>query len=251
MKPTNIIFFIASIFIFNNGCMNENKSQEEIVGLQRVDSKQITYILPSPVLEGTVSVEEALSKRRTHRSFIKTKISAEDLSQILWSAYGITKPLTGYPHTRGGLRTTPSAGGLYPLEVYVLIGNVKGIEPGVYKYISRDNKLVCAIKEDMRENLSIVAHNQEMIRDAPACLVFCAVFSRSTQVYGDRGQRFVLMELGHSAQNVYLQVEALHLGTCSIGAFNDAGVKKVLALPDEEEPYYIMPIGEYYHRSEF
>ena len=114
--------------------MGKGKTPEIKVGLTKIDSPQITYKLPSPQLEGILTVEQVLSHRRSHRSYLKDAISAEDLSQILWAAYGITKPLTGYPQTRGGLSAAPSAGALYPLELYALIGNVKNIEPGVYKY---------------------------------------------------------------------------------------------------------------------
>ncbi|MCE5345208.1 MAG: SagB/ThcOx family dehydrogenase [Bacteroidales bacterium] len=247
-----IILIMFSVLFFNHGCIGKKKSPEKNSGLRKADREQLTYTLPSPKLKGTITVEEALSKRRSHRSYLKTKISAEDLSQILWAAYGISKPLDGYPQTRGGLRTVPSAGALYPLEIYVLIRNVEGIEPGVYKYFSQSHKITCVITKDMKEELSLAALNQKMIHVAPVCLLISAVFSRTTQGYGDRGrERYVYMEAGHSAQNIYLEAEALHLGTCSIGAFNDDEVKKVIQLPDEEEPLYIMPVGNYYNRSEF
>jgi SagB-type dehydrogenase family enzyme len=250
-KGCNLLLLVI-IIILNNGCMKRECLSEEKVGLTKIVNDQLSYILPSPKTEGKVTVEEAILKRRSHRSFIKAAISAEDLSQILWSAYGITEPLDGYPQTRGGLRTSPSAGAVYPLELYVLVRKVKDIEPGVYKYISQSHKIVRVINKDMKNELSNAALNQEMIRVVPACLFYTAVFSRSTQSYGDRGrERYVYMELGHSAQNVYLQAEALHLGTCAIGAFNDAEVKDVMQLPEDEEPLYIMPIGRYYYRSEF
>jgi SagB-type dehydrogenase family enzyme len=252
MKMDYTIFIVFSITILNFGCMEKVKTSENKVVLTRTDSAQLTYILPSPRIEGIISVEEALSNRRSHRSYLKDAIFAEDISQILWAAYGITMPLTGYPQTRGGLRTAPSAGALYPLELYVLIGNVKDIEPGVYKYIPLSHKIIRVIDKDVKKELSTAALNQEMISIAPACLFYSAVFIRSTEKYGDRGrERYVCMDLGHSAQNVYLQAEALHLGTCAIGAFIDDEVRKVMQLPAEEEPLYIMPIGKYYNKPEF
>jgi len=171
---------------------------------------------------------------------------------MLWAAYGITRPLSGYPQTRGGLRTAPSAGARYPLEVYVLIGNVKDIEAGVYKYNQREHKIIRTIEIDVRKDLAAAALDQEMIYEAPACLFWSAVFSRNTSKYGERGrERYVCMDLGHSAQNVYLQAEALHLGTCAIGAFQDEEVSEVMQLPEDEEPLYIMPFGKYYNVSEF
>ncbi len=224
------------------------KSNEKVV-LTRIDSSGLTYLLPSPEIKGSISVEETLFNRRSRRHYQEVAISAEDLSQILWAAYGITMPRDDYAFLKGGLRTAPSAGGLYPLEIYVLVGKVKGIEPGVYKYISKKHKIVRTINKDIREDLCSAALNQEMISKAPVVIFFSAVFNRTTKKYGSRGrERYVCMDLGHSAQNIYLQVEALHLGTCAIGAFNDSTVKQTMELPTEEEPLYIMPIGHFYDK---
>lgn len=245
----NIIFIILTVSF---GCTEKVKAPEEKTDLVRMENSSLTYVLPSPRFEGEISVEEAIYQRRSHRSFMKQAISAEELSQVLWAAYGITKPLQGYPQTRGGLRTAPSAGARYPLEIYALVGNVRGIEPGVYRYNSREHKITRVIDTDIKKELSLAALNQEMISEAPACLFYSAVYSRTTEKYGDRGrERYVCMDLGHSAENVYLQAEALHLGTCAIGAFEDAEVRKVMQLPEDEEPLYIMPIGRYYDVSEF
>jgi SagB-type dehydrogenase family enzyme len=251
-KMIHSIFILFFISMLNFGCMGKEKIMENRVNMVKIDGPQLTYMLSSPRKIGNITVEEALSHRRSHRSFLKEAISAEDLSQILWAAYGITQPLTGYPQTRGGLRTAPSAGALYPLELYVLIGNVKDIEPGIYKYSSQEHKITRINNRDVKKELSNAALNQEMISIAPACLFYSAVYSRTTQKYGNRGrERYVCIDLGHSAQNVYLQAEALHLGTCSIGAFDDAKVREVMQLPENEEPLYIMPIGRYYNRPEF
>ena len=248
----NYILILFSVTLLNFGCMGKVNTSEKTTGLTKIDSTQLTYALPAPRIKGVLSVEEALSHRRSHRSYLKDAISAEDLSQILWAAYGITKPMPKNPRLMGGLRTSPSAGALYPLELYALIGNVKDIEPGVYKYIPPGHKIIKIIDKDIRRELSIAALNQEMISIAPACLFYSAVFNRTAEKYGNRGrERYVCMDMGHSAQNVYLQAEALNLGTCAIGAFDDVQVKEVMQLPEEEEPLYIMPIGKYYKGSEF
>jgi len=189
----------------------------------------------SPKTCGTVSVEEALANRRSHRNFREDAISADQLLQILWAAYGITSP--------GGLRTTPSAGALYPLEIYAVVGNTEGIEPGVYRYIADGHTLVRTVDSDVRRKLCEAALNQKMVAKAPASVFFSTVFSRMTKQYGERGVQYVYVEVGHAAQNVYLQAEALGLGTCAIGAFTDSVVKKILNLPAKEEPLYLMPIG--------
>ena len=211
--------------------------------ITRLDTLYLSYILPPPVLDGDVSVEAALFNRRSQRNFIDQAITAEQLSQILWAAYGVTQPRPDLPNLRGGLRTTPSAGALYPLEIYAIVGNVIGIEPGVYRYISEEHKIVRVIDRDVRAELTEAALRQRMVSDAPASIFYSAVFDRMTGRYGERGILYTYIEVGHSAQNVYLQAEALGLGTVAIGAFIDDRVREVLNLPDDETPLYLMPFG--------
>jgi SagB-type dehydrogenase family enzyme len=235
------LFFLILLITFFGCSARTSRNERSNTVLIRTENSPLTYFLPSPVTEGSVSVEGALANRRSHRRFQNRELSAEQLSQILWAAYGITE-------SRGGLRTTPSAGALYPLEIYVIVGNVSGIEAGVYKYIPQEHKITRTVAADIRNELSSAALGQTMVRDAPVTIVYCAVFGRITGRYGPRGrERYVFMEIGHSAQNVYLQAEALQLGTCAIGAFTDSGVSELLQLPAEEEPLYLMPVG-YYHR---
>ena len=239
LKPKNCLLCLMFFIVFP--ACNSNASENG-----RTNEAPLTYILPAPRTDGTMSVERALANRRSRRQFQNRAISKEQLSQILWAAYGITYPIPDFPALRGGLRTTPSAGALYPLEIYVIVGNVQWIEVGVYRYISAEHKLVRTIAGDVRYELSNAALGQRMIREAPATIFFSAVFSRMTGRYGPRGRRYVYMEIGHSAQNIYLQAEALGLGTCAIGAFTDNRVRQVLQLPANEDPLYIMPIGYFY-----
>ena len=235
-----VIIFIGSTML-NNDNHDENR-----VSLTKTEGPDLAYILPSPKNNGDLSVEEALQNRRSRRSFQDIGISADQLSQVLWAAYGVTDPKSG-SSLRGGLRTAPSAGALYPFEIYVAIGKVKDIEPGLYKYISQEHKIIRTINKDIKNELSAAALNQDMIKEAPVVVIYSAIYSRMTDTYGKRGHdRYVCIDLGHSAQNVYLQAEALRLGTCAIGAFTDDKVSQVLQLPEEEEPLYIMPIGNYF-----
>ena len=217
------------------------EAPSEIVNIS--DGAPLVYALPAPNTDGEVSVESALANRRSHRSFQDKALSQEQLSQILWSAYGVTLPRPASPAQRGGLRTAPSAGALYPLEIYAIIGNVDGIEPGVYKYDSGEHSIKQVIAGDVRAELSAAALNQSMVREAPMSIFYSAIFNRTTDRYGERGVLYVYIEVGHSAQNVYLQVEAMGLGTCAIGAFTDDTVRELLNLPAEEEPLYLMPVG--------
>jgi SagB-type dehydrogenase family enzyme len=244
---SQLLWLIPLVLVACTSSVNDSNTTV----LTKTDDAQLTYILPSPNTTGTMSVEEALFIRRSYRNFEDKALSAEQLSQILWAAYGITKPREDNPDAppnrpsfRGGFRTAPSAGATFPFEIYAIVGNVDGIEPGVYKYSSEKHKIVRVIDADVREELTEAALGQQMVKQAPATIFYSAIFSRATARYGDRGrERYVCMDLGHSAQNIYLQAEALGLGTCAIGAFTDSKVSRVLQLPAEEEPLYMMPIG--------
>ncbi|MCL2705371.1 MAG: SagB/ThcOx family dehydrogenase [Spirochaetaceae bacterium] len=238
----NWLFCLILLSVFF-GCNNRSKSEGDNVILTKIEGSQLTYLLPSPKTNGNISVEKALANRRSQRLFQNKAISADQLSQILWAAYGITKPVTEYQFLRGGFRTAPSAGALYPLEIYAIIGKVDGIEPGAYKYISEDHKIVRVIDKDVRDELSEAAMGQRIVREAPVTIFYSAIFSRTTEKYGERGYRYVFIDLGHSAQNIYLQAEALQLGACAIGSLKDNRVSQILKLPAEEEPLSLMVIG--------
>ena len=192
-------------------------------------------ILPAPRSEGGVSVEEALWKRRSARIYAEVPLMLADVGQVLWAAQGVTD--------ERGYRTAPSAGALYPLEVYVVAGNVADFEPGIYHYRPGDHLLVRVSGGDRRADLRAAAADQAPVGEAPATLVIAAVQERTTRKYGDRGIRYVAMEAGHAAENVYLQAEALDLSTVAIGAFDDDRVREVLMLPENMTPLYLMPVG--------
>ena len=211
----------------------------------KVNGAENLYELPAPRTKSNISLEETLQNRRSRRNYNNTPLNAKEVSQILWSAYGITSPMKK-ASLSGGLKTAPSAGARYPLEIYLVVGNVDGLSAGLYKYIPDGHKIIKVLDGDLRKDLCAGCWYQEMIGDAPVSIVYTAVFARNTIKYGERGRkRYVCMDLGHSAQNVYLQAEALGLGTCAVGAFEDDEVTKVLKLPKEEEILYLMPVGHY------
>lgn len=201
--------------------------------------------LPQPVLQGEMSVEEALLSRRSIRDFTGQQLTKRDLAQLLWAAYGVTQEIGNGPSfLRGGLKTAPSAGALYPLEVYALVANVEGIVPGFYRYMTEEHALERMLSGDLRKQLEDATGNQEMVIEAPLSIVFTAIYERTTNKYGIRGRdRYVCMDAGHAAQNVYLQATALNLGTCAMGAFTDEIVRQVLDLRPDEVPLYVMPVG--------
>ena len=182
-----------------------------------------------------MSVEEAMENRRSIREFSREGLLLEDVSELLWAAQGIT--------SRRGYRTAPSAGGLYPLELYVVAGDVAGLSPGVYRYRPQKHDLVLVATGDYRKGLASAALGQDWVRRAPAILVITGVYERTMAKYGERGRRYVHMEVGHAAQNVYLKATAQGLGTVMVGAFDDEEVQEVLSLPADHEPLGLMPIG--------
>lgn len=196
--------------------------------------EQVT--LPKLRNESTTSVEQALLKRRSVREFRDVPLALDDLGQLLWAAQGITD--------RAGLRTSPSAGALYPLEVYVVAGHVQGLSTGLYQYIPHGHALRRIADGDKRPALGHAAYDQPSVGEAPAVLTLCAVYKRVTGKYGERGFRYAHMEVGHAAQNVYLQAVSLQLGTVVLGAFDDKSVKDVLKLDGQEDPLYLMPVGQ-------
>jgi SagB-type dehydrogenase family enzyme len=188
--------------------------------------------LRQPKEKGSISIEETLHQRRSVRDYKRGPLSLDQVSQLLWAASG--KNLYR--------RTAPSAGATYPLEIYLVSGEVEGLELGTYHYSPSGNNLEIIKEKDVRKGLSRAALGQEMIEEAPASIIIAADYSRTTDRYGQRGIRYVHMEVGHVGQNVSLQAIALGLGTVMIGAFEDQKVKEVLGI--REEPLYIIPIGK-------
>ena len=194
-----------------------------------------TIELPEPDRTGSVTLERTLDERRSSRRYTDDALTLQQISQLLWAAQGRTHPQ--------GYRTAPSAGALYPLEVYVTGGRVANLADGVYRYRPRDHVIIKTQDTDRRDDLADAALGQSWVRRGAIAIVFTAVYERTTQKYGDRGIRYVHMEVGHAAQNVYLQAEALDLGTVMVGAFQDRAVTEVLDLPDPERPLAILPVG--------
>ena len=200
-------------------------------GVQEVTaSPQIEEIaLPAPRLRGEMSLEETLAARRSVRQFTEEELTLEEISQLLWAAQGITVDWGG--------RTAPSAGALYPLEVYVATAE------GLYHYVPQRRKAIVESKADLHGELWRAGLSQNAIREAPAVFVITAVYARTAKKYGERAERYVKLEAGHAAQNLVLQAVALGLGGVPIGAFYDAQVQSVLSLPSDHEPLYLIPIG--------
>ena len=193
--------------------------------------------LPEAAHDSQTSIESALLKRQSIRQYAPDPLTLAEISQLLWAAQGINRP--------GGYRTAPSAGALYPLELYLISGQVDELPSGVYRYHPEEHKLEQIMLGDYRQELSQAALNQEFIQDAPAVLLISAIYQRTTGKYGERGIQYVHMEVGSAAENIYLQAVSLNLGTVFIGAFHDDQVKNILKLNVEEQPLCLLPVGKF------
>ncbi|MEW6568918.1 MAG: SagB/ThcOx family dehydrogenase [Chloroflexota bacterium] len=186
--------------------------------------------LPPPRLEGPLSLEACLLQRRSIREFTDQALTLEEIGQLLWAAQGITDPR--------GFRTAPSAGALYPLEIYVVRAE------GVTHYDPAEHALAAVKDGDLRHELSAAALGQQAVAQAPLVLVITAVYERTEAKYGaERAPRYVQLEAGHAGQNILLQAVALGLGAVPIGAFDDGEVQRVLGLPADHLPLYLIPVG--------
>ena len=192
--------------------------------------------LPAPEYASKLSIEEALLKRRSVRDYKDQPLELAEVSQLLWAAQGITD--------QRGLRTAPSAGALYPLEVYLVAGNVSGLSAGAYRYVPDGHSLVKVADGDRREELCQAALGQASVKKGAAVIVFTAIYERTTGKYGDRGIKYAHIEVGCASQNVYLQAVSLDIGTVFVGAFHDSRVRELLNLENNEHPHCIMPLGK-------
>ena len=186
--------------------------------------------LPQPQTTGTISIEQVLAQRRSIRSFTDQPLTQSELGQLLWAAQGITSP-------QRGLRAAPSAGALYPLELYVVTAE------GVYHYQPQGHQMQLRLTGDRRVELSQACLGQGVVRQAAADFVITAVFSRTRAKYGARGDQYVHNEVGAAGENLCLQAVGLELGSVMVGAFGDAQVTDVLDLPTDHAPLLVIPVG--------
>jgi len=222
-----IITLVASVIITYN-----------ISFLQKIEviAMNKTIQLPTPVTKGKVSLEETIKKRRSRRSFKDKALNLNQISQILWAAQGITEE-------KGYKRAAPSAGALYPLEIYLVVTNVETLDAGVYHYNPVNHSLDLILPGNYQVALAKACLGQMFIVDAPISIVVTAQYKRTTSKYGERGIRYVHIEVGHVGQNICLETVSLGLVTVTIGAFWGEEVSKVLHLPERHKPIYVLPVG--------
>jgi SagB-type dehydrogenase family enzyme len=219
-------------------CSASSWSLKWAAATDKAQFKEATMKLRPPKTDGTVSVELAIKQRRTKRSFSPETLNLNQLSQLLWSSQGITG-------NDGFKRAAPSAGALYPMDVYAVVGrsSVEHIEAGVYHYEPNGHALSSITMKDVRDRVAKASLSQMWMTRAPLNIVITAEYSRITVKYKERGIRYAMIEAGHIAQNLFLQAEALGLKASIVGAFHDNELIDILKIPRMHEPLLIMPIG--------
>lgn len=191
--------------------------------------------LPQPRRSGNLSLEEVLLRRRSVRDYVPGSLTLEEVSQILWAGQGITGDK--------GFRAAPSGGATYPLETYVVSGDVVDLAPGLYRYDPVSHSLTIVNNGDLRAELAEAALGQPCVRGAAAVIILSAIYERTTDRYGDRGKMYVHMDVGHAAENMLLQATSLGLGSVPVGAFRTRTIGSMLGFPETELPMYLLPLG--------
>lgn len=195
--------------------------------------------LPAPDRDDGWPLFRTLNARRSVREFQARPVSLQALSQVLWAASGVT--------LRAGdflLRTSPSAGALYPVDVYVFARLVEGLTPGLYHFVPTGQALRQRYEGDFSELLADAALNQDFLAEAGFVLVLTAVFERTTWKYGARGFRYLYLDAGHIVQNAALAAVSLGLGSCPVAAFFDDEINSLLGVnPARESALYLLAVG--------
>ncbi len=219
---TGLAWFLVFFGAF--GCAVRVRGDQEIV-------------LPEPAVQGDVSVEQAILQRRSVREFGPDPLTLTEISQLAWAAQGVTDHARGY-------RAAPSAGATFPIEIDFLITGSDDLDDGVYRYVVENHALVRRMTGDQRQPVHETSLRQDSILQAPVVMLVSGMLSRTEARYGERALRFMYMEAGHVAQNVYLQATALDIGMVVIGAFRDAELGQAIQLETGEQPLYVIPLGK-------
>lgn len=191
--------------------------------------------LPEFCVQAVLPYEELLWRRRSVRTFAARPLTLQHCAQLLWAAQGVSDP--------SGQRTAPSAGALYPLELFLVAGRVTGLESAAYRYEPAGHALTAHLAGDLRTALAVAALGQSWVAQGAIVLVIAGAYPRCARKYGERAARYVPLEAGHAAQNVCVECTALGLGTVPVGAFDDDAVRRVLRLTAGLDPLYLLPVG--------
>ena len=235
MKLAGVILSVILILVLA-GCQSNQDSETPPAPGGEVTRKVLkTISLPAPRYDSEVSLEQSLLQRRSVRNYSGEPLRLDEVGQLLWATQGITNEI--------GFRTAPSAGALYPLEVYLVSVDVINLDPGVYHYNPEAHELEQLAPGDVRDELADAALSQSCVREGAVSIVITAIYERTTGKYGERGIMYVHIEAGHAAQNLCLQATAMGLGLVTVGAFHNEQLVELLGLSADENPLYVIPVG--------
>lgn len=197
-------------------------------------------LLPSPSTR-KFNLYKSLVDRESFRDFSARKVSLEDLSDLLYYSIGMKRI---FKNDSSENRMYPSAGGRYPLEVYIFALNIKNIDEGVYHYHFKTHSLECVLPGNMYDQIK-EEFQPQWVKDSGFLVVMTSIFDRSEMKYKDRAYRHIFTEYGHIGQNFYLIGESLNLGVCSIGGFSDVGLNRILDIDGISESVIgVIAVGE-------
>ncbi len=203
-------------------------------------AKKIKLSKPIIRKDKGLTIEEAIAQRRTHRNYTDEPVSLEELSYLLYAGCGITDKDKNI-----SFRAAPSGGALYPIELYPVVHNVKGIPCGLYHYSVQDHALELIKEGDFRTEIQDAALGQEPAGNAAVVLIFTAIPTRTTWKYQSRGWRYIYIEVGHISENIYLEATSLGLGVCAVGAFFDDKVNQLIGVDGKKEmAVYLNTVGK-------
>ncbi len=188
---------------------------------------------------GGKSLWEAIAQRRSIREFSNQSLTFPELSQLIWATQGITLRAWGYE-----FRASPSAGALYPIETYLVVNRVEEISSGLYHYNVKEAQLILLKEGHFGQELCQAGLGQEMLEEAACVFVWTALVERSKWKYRERAYRYIYMDAGHIGQTLYLAATALSFGCCTVGAFFDTEVDRVLGIDGKNEiSIYLGAVG--------
>lgn len=197
--------------------------------------------LPRPQTEGGPGLWAVIQARRSQRDFRREPISREQLAQLLWATQGLTASEEGH-----ALRAAPSAGACYPIDTYLVVNRVEGLEAGLYRYNVESVTLERRRRGDLSAAIAAACLDQEMAAEAAVVFAWAAVIARSKRRYHERAYRYIYLDAGHIGENLHLAATALGLGCCAIGAFFDDEVNEILGLDGlEQTAVYLSVVGHF------
>ena len=221
------------------------------------DGTLVDLVPPGELTVGKMGLIDTIRRRRSRRKFTDDPLTLEEISFLLWATQGMDEGASQAFHNWGVekgfafgdkhmslLRNVPSGGARHPFETYILVNRVDGLEPGLYRYLAIQHKLLfLQAAADLTEQIDDAF--SRWVQNSAVVFIWTAIPYRSEWMYGIVSHKMIAQESGHVCQNLYLASEAIGAGTCAIGAYDQAGVDVLLGVDGQEEfAIYVAPVGK-------